>query len=479
MKRDLAALAEGEVDLAVVGGGIYGAAAAWDATQRGLAVALVEREDFGACTSWNSLKTIHGGMRYLQRGAVGRLRESARERRALLSIAPTLVRPLPFVVPAYGHGRAGREALSVAMRLFDWLTLDHNDGLPEGSRIAPGRTISARQALEMLPGLDRRGLTGAALWSDAQASSTERLTLGFVHAAADAGARVANHAEAVEVLRARGRVAGVAVRDTLDGRSLEVRARLVLNAAGPWVDELLARAGRAGRAASMLRARNLVLARRPPVPFAVASASEGRFLFLVPWEGRTIVGTSYEPAESGPSDPRGFLAEADRAFPWARLTDAPLALVHEGLVPGRGGAAGLATRPRLHDHEAEEGIPGLVSMQGVKYTTARAVAERAVDLVVRRLGRSAPPGRTATTPLPRARRLEGTLADRTRVAAREEAALTLRDAVLRRLDLGTGGMPPEADLDVVCGVMRAELSWGAERERAERESLRRTYPPAS
>ena len=259
-----------------------------------------------------------------------------------------------------------------------------------------------------MPGLERRGLTGAALWHDAQAASTERLTLGFLHAAADAGAAAANHAEAVSLLRAGGRVAGVAVRDTLGGGTLEVRARMVVNAAGPWADERPgARRPRARPRAAPARPQRGAAPARPVVPFAVGARSEGRFLFLVPWEGRTIVGTSYEPAEAPPSDPIAFLDEAARAFPWAGIERADAALVHEGLVPGRGGASGLSTRPRLHDHEAEDGLPGLVSLQGVKYTTARAVAERAVDLVVRRLGRAAPPCRTAVTPLPEARPLSG------------------------------------------------------------------------
>ena len=476
MRRDLAALGAGEADLVVIGGGIYGAAAAWDAAQRGLSVVLAEKADFGGATSWNSLKTIHGGMRYLQKAALGRLRESARERRALLAIAPDLVHPLPFLVPTYGHGLAGPEALSLALRLADWLTRDRNAGLPEASHIPPGRTLSPGPTLEMLPGVDRRRLSGAGLWSDAQASSTERLTLGFVHAAVEAGARVVNHAEVVQVLRSGARVAGVAVRDTLDGKTVEARARLVLNAAGPWADQVLAQTGVRRSSAPLLRARNLVLRRPPPVPFAVGARSAGRFLFLVPWEGRTLVGTSYEPAATAPSDPKRFLEEADRAFPWARLADAPLALVHEGLVPGEHDAEGLATRPRLHDHEAEDGVAGLVTIQGVKYTTARAVGERAVDLVLRRLGRDGPASRTAVTPLPRARPLEGDVAERTRLAVGEEMALTLSDAVLRRLDLGTGGEPHDTDLDVVCRVMRAELGWDAQRERREREALRQTYP---
>jgi len=475
MRRDFAALSAAEFDVAVVGGGICGAAAAWDAAQRGLRVALVERADFGGATSWNSLKTIHGGVRHLQAAAFGKVRESARERRTLLTIAPALVRPLPVVVPAYGHGPVGREALAVAMRLYDWLTPDPTDGWPEGARTQASRTVSAAEARRVLPGLDSRGLTGAALWSDAQAWSTERLTLGFVHAAADAGALPVNYADAVELLRADGRVAGVAVRDVTAERTVEVRARMVLNAAGPWVDELLGRGGPPGKGAPLLRARNLVLDLPPPVPFGVGARSGGRFLFLVPWRDRTLVGTSYEPASGPPSDPLEFQAEAARAFPWAAVASAAICLVHEGLVPGRG-PSDLASDPRLHDHEVEDGLGGLVTMQGVKYTTARALAERAIDVVARRLGREPRASRTASTPLARVRPLEGDLATRTRAAVRDEMALGLGDAVLRRLDLGTAGRPAPEDLDAVCRVLREELGWDEAREESERAELVRRYP---
>jgi glycerol-3-phosphate dehydrogenase len=476
LRRDLSALASREHDVLVVGGGIHGAAVAWDAAQRGLKVALVEKDDFGSGASWNSLKTIHGGMRHLQRADFARLRESARERRTLLAIAPQLVRPLAFVVPAHGHGRSGREALAVALALTDLLTADRNRGLPAEHRIPAGTTVSADEALRLLPGLDRRGLTGAARWHDAQAASTERLLLGFVQAAADAGAILANHAEGVELLRTRSRVAGLAVRDGLGGGGLEVRARLVVNAAGAWADEVLARGGPRRSPTPLLRARNLVLRRPPALPFAAGARSGGRYLFLVPWGERTMLGTSYEPAHLPPSDPRAFLAEGDAAFPWAGLAWEDVALVHEGLVPGRDGPAGLWTRDRLHDHEEEDGLPGLLSLRGVKYTTARALAERAVDLAARRLGARAAPCRTAVTPLAGARLRGGELEQEARAAVRDEMALTLCDAVLRRLDLGTAGPPEAAELDVVARVLRAELGWDAAREAAERAALAAVYP---
>jgi glycerol-3-phosphate dehydrogenase len=472
VKRALAALDSREFDLLVIGGGIHGAAAAWDATQRGLSVALVEREDFGAGTSWNSLKTIHGGMRHLQRLDLGSLREAARERSALLRIASPLVVPLPFFVPCYGHGARGRAALALGLALQDALTRDRNRGLPPERAIPPSRTVSAAEALRLLPALEARGLTGAALWHDAQALSSERLLLAFVHAAADGGASVANHVGAVELRRAGGRVTGALLRDELSGRSFELRARTVVNAAGPWAAGLEARGG---TATPLLRARNLVLRRPSGAPFAVGARSGGRFLFLVPWEGRALVGTSYEPAGSEPSDPLLFLEEARSAFPWAGLSAGDLALVHEGLVPGAGGGDGLATRGRVVDHAREGGPAGLVSVLGVKYTTARALAERAVDRVVAALGRAAPACRTATTPLAEARRLEGTLEERARRAARDEMAVTLADAVLRRLDMGGAGAPGRAETATVARVLAGELGWDAARERAEQAALAAFY----
>lgn len=474
LTRDLGLLASREHDLLVVGGGIHGVAAAWDAAQRGLAVGLIEAEDFGAGVSWNSLKTIHGGLRHLQRLDLPRVRESVRERRALLRIAPALVKPLPFLVPTYGHGRKGREAFLAGLCLNNFLSFDRNEGLPPEQRIPRGRMLSRGAVLERVPGINAQGLSGGALWTDAQVTSSERLALAFLHMAAAAGAVAANHVEATGFLRSGSRVVGVQARDAETGDVMEVRARIVLNAAGPAVDDLLARGGIARPRAPLLRAVNLVLARPLVKGQALGAALEGRFLFLVPWRDRSIVGTGYAPAEASDGLATRFLEDARRAYPWAGLTEADVTVVHQGLVPGRGGED-LRTRPRLIDHETEDRVPGLVSAQGVKYTTARGVAEKAIDLVFRRLARPGPPCRTAEILLD-ARPLAGSLEERTRQAVREEMARTLADAVRRRLDLGTAGPPSEADVDVVVRAMAAELGWSGNRARAERQALAKTYP---
>jgi len=470
VKRDLGALTGREHDVLVIGGGIHGAFAAWDAAQRGLLTALVEAEDFGAGTSWNSLKTIHGGLRYLQSIDLPRMRESIRERRTLLAIAPELVRPLAFVVPTYGHGLKGREALALALRVNDLVSADRNAGLPPAQRLAPGRSLSRDEFLRLVPGASAEGLTGGGVWMDAQVESSERLLVGVLHAAAEQGTALANHARATGALRRAGRIAGVSVLDALGGGVFEVRARQVLNAAGPGMDDVLASVGVRRTPVPLLFALNLVLKRAVAKGHAIGASSAGRYLFLVPWRDGAMIGTDYVPA-GGASDPfaaRRFLEEASRAFPWAKLSADDVALVHRGRVPGLD-AKRLAVRHLLLDHAAE-GAPGLSSVQGVKYTTARAVAEAAVDRLCHQLGH-ARSSRTAATRLLHARALEGSLPERALQAVREEMALTLPDAVLRRLDLGTAGPAAAADVEIVAQTLAAELGWDLARLEAEKQAL--------
>ena len=480
MKRDLGALTAREHDLVVIGGGIHGAAVAWDAAHRGLAVALVEAADFGSGTSWNSLKTIHGGLRHLQRADIGQARESMRERRALLRIAPELVRPLPFLVPTYGHGLRGREAFAAALRLHDLIGHDRNEGLAPERRIPPGRILSVREVLDLVPGLPARALSGGAVWTDAQVTRSERLLIAFCHAAADAGAVFANYVAATGFLRHGPGVTGIRARDVEGGGELEIRARMVVNATGPGVNRLLARAEIKPPGNPLLLGMNLVLRRPVVTTHAVGARSDGRYLFLVPWRDRAIVGTAYDPPDAAPYVAVArFVDEAARAFPWAGLQPGDVSLVHRGLVPARRASGGLETRSRIVDHEADDGVPGLVSVRGVKYTTARAEAEKAVDLVLRRLGRDGPPSRTATTPLPAARALEGSVGEQTARAVREEMAIHLGDVVLRRTDLGTAGPPPEPDLEAAAAAMASVLGWDERKTRAERQAASDDLGPTS
>ena len=213
MQRDLATLARDEHDLLVVGGGMFGAAAALDAAQRGLKVALLERGDFCGATSAHSFKMIHGGIRYLQHADVSRIRQSARARSAFLRVAPHLTQPLPIVVPTYGWGMKSRPALGAAMAAYDLLTLDRNRGIADPARRIPrGRSWGRDEVLRRYPGIAQDGLTGAGVFCDGQMYNAPRLVLAFVQSAAAAGAMCANHVEVTGFLRRGARVEGVVAR---------------------------------------------------------------------------------------------------------------------------------------------------------------------------------------------------------------------------------------------------------------------------
>ncbi|MCU0241282.1 MAG: FAD-dependent oxidoreductase [Vicinamibacteria bacterium] len=478
MTRDIEALRSSNFDLLVVGGGIHGAAAAWDAAERGLKVALVEARDFASGTSANSLKTIHGGLRYLQKLDLKRMRESIADRRAFLRIAPSLVRPLAFLAPTIGHGRNGRAAFALGMCLNDLIAYDRNRGLPSADRIPATRLLSADETASRFPGVPREGLTGGAEWWDAQAQSSERLVLALLHAAAGREAQLANYIVVTGFLRQHGRVAGVTARDERTGREITLSARLTLLSVGPWLGELWAQAGLARSAPQLLDAINVVFSRPSIGAVALGSRLAGRYLFLVPWRGYTMLGTDYVPAEQASplgARVRAFVQDAQRAFPGVPLTTDDISFIHQGRVPGTGDAAGLATRDSIIDHEREDSLPGLISQLPVKFTTARAVAERTIDLVFARLGRERPACRTSDTPLVHAQPMTRSLEDNVQAALRDEMAWHLTDVVLRRTDLGTAA-PPDADtLNRVIATMRTALGWTAAQEARERAALATAY----
>ena len=499
MRRDLNALGGVEHDVLVIGGGIQGACIAWDAALRGLKVALVERDDFGAATSANSLRIVHGGIRYLARGDLIRMRGSIRERSALLRVAPGLVEPLPVLVPTGRPGVPGRAAFGAALALTHLLSPTRNRHLDPSRRIGAGRILSRQECRRLFPALDRESFSGGALWYDARLTRPERLTLAFVASAASVGAHVANHAEVegFEVVGAGLRSARVV--DRLTGRRHEVRAGQVVIAAGPWTEELATRAGRSvARAPGVPRhalALNLVVGRRvaeAAVGLRSSSSSDqdpggsgGRFLFLAPQERSTLLGTWYGVAEDGkdpaPALDRGaetLLAEFNHACPGLGLSRTDVVGRQWGRLPLKAGleagpAATLAERPRVSGRSGS-GPGNLLTVEAVKYTTARAVAEDVVDRVLASMGLEPRACRTAETPLVGAELSPGDrppLAQRILHAARDEMAVTLDDVVFRRTELGD---PPGLDRD---GIERAArilgdaLGWDEGRRSAERASV--------
>src|SRR5437763_3148898 len=234
MTRDVDRLTDRTYDVLVVGGGIHGLTVAYDAAQRGLSVALIERADFGSGTSFNHLRTIHGGLRYLQTLDVARARESAIERRVLATIAPHAVRPLPFALPLYGSLPRGVTAMRGAFLLDRLIAFDRNRDLPPSHQLPGGRVV-AGDGLRRFPGLHRRGISGAAVWYDYVATEADRLTFSFAIAAVHHGATPANHVDAVALLVDGRRILGVRAQESVDGRELEIAAHITVNATGAGV----------------------------------------------------------------------------------------------------------------------------------------------------------------------------------------------------------------------------------------------------
>lgn len=536
MIRDIDRLTAATFDVIVVGGGIYGLTIAYDAAQRGLSTALIERDDFGSGASFNHLRTIHGGLRYLQALDVPRARESVRERRTIAQIAPHTVRPLPFAVPLYRSVTRGKVAMRAGFALDRIVAADRNRGVPSTHRLPGGSVVGRTSAIQRFPGLKRNGLTGAAVFYDYVTLEPDRLTFSYAAAAAGHGAVLANHVEAVAPIADGRRVVGVRARDALTGRDLEIGARIVVNATGAAIDRLLTGVGLSS-GIPMLKAMNLVTRRDAGDAALGGRAASGRNLFLLPWRERGLFGTWESGRPVDPADAEvnarevvAFITELNHAFPALDLTTADVTFVHRGVVPAivHDGRASLQGRDQIRDHGAD-GVDGLVTVSGAKYTTARAVAERATDRLFQKLQRAPVACRTAAVPLPGgdigdidaavavARREHeaglpsdtiphlvaayGTrcgdviaVADdradlRTRLAkdspvvgaelvfaVRHEMAMTLADAVMRRTPLGALGHPGEAALERAAAIVGSELRWSGERQRAEVAAVTALFP---
>ena len=539
MRRDPSRLTTHEFDLLIVGAGIYGATVAWDATQRGLKVALIDKGDFGGATSFNNAKTVHGGVRSLQGGHIGEMREYLRERRAFLRILPHLVHPLPFLLPTSGHLTRSKLALATYFRMYDVLAADRNRGLPADKHLPASRTLSREECLRLAPWIAPDGVTGGVEWHDAQFSNSSRAELAFIRTAVRHGLEAANHVEATSPIFSDGRVAGVMARAHLDGHEFPIRARSVMLCAGGWTDEWLAR-GLAGKRRRPVPhwsiAMNLVVGRQSGT-HAVGGTARGRLFFLAPWRGATIAGTSHDPW-SATADQVGarreyveqLLADVNTAFPQAAIGADEIRLVHRGLLPATEASPQRVTLLRespFVDH-GEDGCHYLYSLVGVRYTTARRSAERAVDTVVRALGVNARSCATATTPLdggamdrfdaflaeamheatdavpaalirrlvfsygtawkdlvspahllkPLGARCEVTRAE-ILYAVREEMAVTLADAMLRRTEAGTRGHPGDDAVRAAAELMAGEIGWSEERRARECLELLRVYEAAA
>jgi glycerol-3-phosphate dehydrogenase len=481
MRRATDRLANETFEILIIGGGITGACVARDAALRGLKVGLVERGDFANATSAHNSKLIHGGLRYLRNFELGLVRESLRERRIWQRIAPHLVHPLPFLIPLFGGGLKARATLAAGLTLYDILSFDRGWLGDPKQRLPAHSWLSAGEARRCEPILDQPDLEGAYLYYDAQMDSPERLALECLVDADAHGAAIANYVAAERLVQHDGRVAGCTVRDAESGATFDVRAKAMLVAAGPWADIFLEHALNRGPSHKLLRSKGIhVLVPEMTRTHALTMATPHGHFFVLPWRGHTLLGTT-DTAFTGDPDTLGvsereiseFLALINTYLPKAELTRGRVEHFYAGLRPlvddGSGDTYDASRRSELIDHGRDDGLPGLFSAIGGKWTTSRHLAEIVVDRLVEALGVKARACETAWKALP-----AGAEPDPV-TAIRNEMALTLEDVIMRRTGIGQFGPPPSETLESVSQLMARELNWTEQRRLREITALTPWY----
>ncbi len=371
------------VDVLVIGGGITGAGIARDAALRGFRTAVVDKGDLGGGTSSLSSRLIHGGIRYLEQGELRLVFEASHERRVLLGIAPHLVHPLPFLFPVYRGARIPAWKLRAGMWLYDLLAAFHN--------VKWHRWLGRKATQRLEPGLRDKELKGAALYYDAQTDDA-RLVIATMRSAAQAGALVANYAEATALLKPDGRVGGATMRDRLTGQASTIRALVVVNAAGPWVDRV--RSLDDTGADPLLRPTKGVHVAVPRKrighthALTLTSPIDGRVMFVLPWDDLSYIGTTDSDDDASPDEVRAtaddvvyLLRSANAFFPHARLSPADVVASWAGLRPLLRPPRDVTASAASREHRVVESPSGLLTIAGGKLTTYRVMARDGVDRV--------------------------------------------------------------------------------------------------
>jgi len=534
--RDLKKLSSKLFDILVIGGGAHGATMACHAAKAGFTTALVDKNDFCGATSANSLKIIHGGLRYLQHGNIKRMRHSIRSRREMMQIAPHLVQPLGCMMPTHGNGLRGKWLMLAALFLNDCISWDRNSGLTAEQRLPRGYIVSAEKFREVVPGFQEDTLTGAAVWYDALAIDTERLIMEYLLEANHHGAEAFNYAQASTLTKGNQGYYLVTVRDQLTGEEHQVRAQAVVNAAGPWFEHTVQGISPASEKQKWALALNIVSKKQIFQKYAVAleGASEyedrdailkrgKRLYFFVPWRDHTMIGTEYVISHDDPGNLQvkaefiqKMIDGVNSIYPHADLKYEDISFYHAGLMPVQHRSEEdniqLEKNSSFIEH-TRDNFNDVISIRGVKFTTAPFVAAEVVEFLKKRLSgslRSQPPiskkhsrlpakqtrlypflesryGRRAAQVFSYMQEGEGAyvwidetaplLKAELRYLIHEEMACRLSDVVLRRTGIGTAGCPSSDFLDKAVLFMGEILDWSEERCLEEIDEVLRRYAP--
>jgi glycerol-3-phosphate dehydrogenase len=525
-------------DVIVVGGGITGASVAYEAATRGLKVALLEKKDFSWATSAATSKMIHGGMRYLANGEIGLVRESLRERRVLENIAPNFVYPMPAMMTHNSTQlKNNKWIVKIGMLMYDALSYDKNYTWDKSKKIPMHKTISSQEALQREPNIRAEGLTGASIFYDCTSIFPERLTLAFIKSAVAYGAKVSNYTQIDGFLfNDRHEVTGVQAKDLLNGATHKISGAITINCGGPWADILLGLVKSNGKGYELRRSEGIHVITGKKLlsgKYVVGSMTpSGRHFFLIPWRGHTLIGTTDKPFTGNPDDYQvtrqsidELIAEVNASFGDGTLSFADVQHTFGGLRPlveDQTEETYVCSRRYEIFDNAAEGLNGMITVEGGKYTTSRKLAENCIKTVATKLAR--PLGKSITdkhhlsgcaipdmntflssvqhdnndfaghtldylsrnygteheailklarenATLAETLNADGEILAQVTYSIRHEMARTLSDIVMRRTGIGTLGNPGDEVLQKVAALAARELNWDAGKVKQEIEAV--------
>lgn len=392
IKREPAQQAREKYDLIIIGGGIYGLMLLLEAVRRRLKPLLIEQNDFGSQTSLNHLRTVHGGLRYLQTLDINRFRESISERKWFLRNHPKFVKVMPCLMPLYQKGLKRVGILRIAAVINDLLSFNRNRQVPEKNRLPRSRTIRNGDVQKIFPGVDTAGLKGGVVWHDGSIEEYQRLFMEILKMTVNNGATALNYMEAIELVTSGKQVQGVRARDKESNDIFDFNSPSIINATGPWSRVLAKRFDR--DYPELFRKRllnwNVLFDRSALSEYSLGlTSSNGKehTYFFHNWKNRLLIGTGELVVEPGEDECRvppaaldRFLNDINSTVPGLAIGVNDILRVYSGILPARENGR-LAVKETFVDHSASDGPEGLFSISGVKYTTSRLVAEKTLNRI--------------------------------------------------------------------------------------------------
>lgn len=540
LKRFIEESTEEQFDIIVVGGGITGAAVAYDAASRGMKVALFEKSDFGGATSAATSKLIHGGLRYLNNLEFGLVRESLRERRILENIAPNIVYPLPFMVPTYTSFKSNKWMLLAGMLLYGILSYDKRFTWDVAKKLPSFKTISLKKTKEIEPNVKTKGLTGSTIYYDCQSESPERLTLAFIKSAVNSGAKVSNYSKVVEFIKDNdGKIQGVVVEDVINNISKKIKSTLVINCGGTWADVILQTAtGKKDESSQIKRSEGIhIIVKNIQKEHAIAMLNrKSKHFMLMPWRNHTLIGTTDREYIGTPDTytvPKDsildLLEDVNHGYGAEKLTYEDVIFAYGGLRPlvdkQTEGTYTSSRRYEIYDNKTE-GVDGLITVEGGKYTTSRNLAKNVMKMVQKKLGINLPSSKTdknflfgcdiknvdefinktaksypefslqtvqtiakgfgteteeilnlasTDSTLSNIMSHDGELLAEVAYSIQNEMALTLTDVMFRRTGIGTLGNPGDEIIEKCASLCAKMLNWNDERKAKEIQNVMKVF----